>query len=449
ASAAAKAHLVECWLRPGQYFFDKELAKQFPDGMYIAKTGDVLLEARNDTIEDHWTHYVYIPVPGRIWGDGDDDLIPGTLKLDETDRLIMRNQGYNSAPLLAIDSQRVDKNEIINDPSTIIEVKPAGKPVEDAIHQIESQPLSHESWMWRNAHLSDMQFHSRISPAAVGQHETGVNTFGGQESAAAKSDSAMLPQLTLWKCSDEIWARQVLKLASENWIDERINSVMGINGRWEFEKLRGSAIDMDKVKIVTRVLPIDPSQQDAMSQAVAAGMLDPNDPRVKRKSMELFHLPVELDSAYMDQKAQWEEIELMKQNMQQIQPTLIMDNDAVHIDICRIYWNSDEAKQNPPLRLLIQQHAQLHIINMLKQQQMSAVVQGGGQQAAAATGAQPEPEGPPGKKPNGQGSQGGEHGGQGPKNPAVRQNRAEKGQVAKPKRPQPSEGNQWHRQRLT
>src|SRR4029077_20995327 len=131
ASAAAKAHLVECWLRPGQYFFDKELAKQFPDGMYIAKTGDVLLEARNDTIEDHWTHYVYIPLPGRIWGDGDDDLIPGTLKLDETDRLIMRNQGYNSAPLLAIDSQRVDKNEIINDPSTIIEVKPAGKPVED------------------------------------------------------------------------------------------------------------------------------------------------------------------------------------------------------------------------------------------------------------------------------------------------------------------------------
>jgi hypothetical protein len=138
ASASAKAHLVECWLRPSLYFFDKELTKKFPDGLYIAKTGDILLEARNDTIEDHWTHYVYIPVPGRIWGDGDDDLIPGTLKLDETDRLIMRNQGYNSAPLLAIDSQRIDKNEIINDPSTIIEVKTAGKPVRDAIHVVES-----------------------------------------------------------------------------------------------------------------------------------------------------------------------------------------------------------------------------------------------------------------------------------------------------------------------
>lgn len=446
ASAAAKAHLVECWIRPSLYFFDKELTKKFPDGLYIAKTGDILLEARNDTIEDHWTHYVYIPVPGRIWGDGDDDLIPGTLKLDETDRLIMRNQGYNSAPMLGIDSQRIDKNEILNDPSTLIEVKPAGKPVAEAFHQIESQPLSQESWAWRNAHLSDMQFHSRISPAAVGQHETGVNTFGGQESAAAKSDSAMLPQLTLWKCADELWARQVLTLASKNWIDERINAVMGMDGRWEFQKLKGAALDMDKVKIVTRVLPIDPSQQDSMSQAVASGALDPQDPRVKRKMMELFHLPVELDGNYMDQKAQWEEIEMMEATMKQIQPTLIMDNDAVHIDICRKAWNSDKYRTNPQMRVLLQQHAQLHIMNMAKTQQMQAAVAGGGQEVAAKTGGQPpQPQG--GKKPNGQAPQ--EHGGQVPKNPMVRQNRAEKGQIAKPKRPQPSEGNQYHRQRLT
>lgn len=446
ATAAAKALLIECWVRPSQYYFDKELIKQFPDGLYIAKTGDTLLEARNDTIEDHWTHYVYMPVPGRLWGDGDDDLIPGTLKLDETDRLISRNQGYNSAPLLAIDSQRIDKNEIINDPSTIIEVKPAGKPVSDAIHVLESQPLSQETWAWRNSQIQDMQFHSRISPAAVGQHETGVNTFGGQESAAAKSDSAMLPQLALWKTGDELWARQVLKLAAENWLDDRINAVMGINGRWEFSKLKGSALNLDKINIITRVMPIDPSQQDAMSQAVASGALDPQDPRVKRKMMELFHLPVELDQNYMDQKSQWEEIELMKQTGQQIQPTLIMDNDAVHIDTCRVYWNSDEAKQNPQVRQLVQMHAQLHIMNMLKQQQMSAVVQGGGQQAAAATGAQPQQPG--GKQPEGQ-QQPQQKGGQVPKNPVKRQQRAEKGAAAKPNRPQNPSGNQYNVHRLT
>src|SRR5262249_43366506 len=151
----------------------------------------------------------------------------------ETDRLIQRNQGYNSSPLLAIDSQRIDKNEIINDPSTIIEVKPAGKPVREAVEQLNAAPLSQETWQWRNAHLADMQFHSRVSPSSVGLHQPGVNTFGGQESMAAKSDSSLLPNLVLWKTADECWAVQVLKLAAENWLDPRVNAVFGINGKWE------------------------------------------------------------------------------------------------------------------------------------------------------------------------------------------------------------------------
>jgi hypothetical protein len=448
ATASAKALLVEGWLRPSLYFFDKELIKKFPNGFYGAKTGDTLLEARADTIEDHWTHYVFIPVPGRIWGDGDDDIIPVQLKLDETDRLISRSQGYNSVPLLAIDSQRIDKNDIINDPSSIIEVKPAGRPVTEAYGEIKAMPLSQETWQWRNSILTDMQFHSKVSPAAMGQHETGVNTFGGQESAASKSDNALLPQLMLWKTADEVWARQCLKLASENWLDERVNSVFGMNGKWEFEKIKGSAIDMDKIKIVTRVMPIDPNQQDAMTQAVASGALDPQDPRVKRKMMELFHLPIELDAQYMDQKKQWKEIELMKQNGQQIMPVMIRDNDAVHIDICRQYLNSDEAEENPQIAQVVLQHAQLHIMNMAKQAQMQAVVAGAGEQAQNQVNPQPQPGELPGKQPEGQKEPKQKRGGQVPKNPATRQQRAVKGQAARPAG-QPSSGNQYHRKPLT
>lgn len=483
ATASAKALLIEAWLRPSTYFFDKELLKRFPDGVCIRKTGDTLLEAVNDTIEDHWTHYVFTPVPGRIWGDGDDDMIPPQLKLDETDRLIQRNQGYNSAPLLVIDSQRIDKNEILNDPSTIIEAKSAGRPINDAFSQIKSSPLSTETWQWRAAHLTDMQFHARVSPTAMGQHETGVNTFGGQESSAAKSDDSLLPNLMLWKDSDEKWARQALKLASENWLDERIHSVQGINGRWEFEKLRGSALDMDKFTIVSRVLPIDPTQQDAFSQAVASKALDPQDPRVKRKMMELFHLPLELDSFYDDAKVQWREIEQMKQSLQQlppgqfdqlqqqrqqlaqvaqasgqpapqlpmpgqIQPELVIDNDAVHIDICRIYCNSDESKDNPQLRQLVKEHMQLHILNMFRQGQMQSVIQSGATMAQNAQ--QPQPGAGGASQPEGGGGeQGGKRGGQVPDNPQKRQQRAKEGAAAKPHRPQPSSGNQYHRKPLT
>lgn len=460
ATASAKALLVECWLRPSMYFFDKELARKFPDGLLIVKTGDTLLEARNDSIDDHWTHYVFTPVPGRIWGDGDDDIIPEQLKLDETDRLIMRNQGYNSAPLLAIDSQRIDKNEILNDPSTLIEVKSAGRPVRDAFEVIKPQALTNETWQWRAAHLTDMQFHSRVSPTAVGQHESGNNTFGGQESSAAKSDNSLLPNLMLWKTADEQWARQALKLAAENWLDERVNAVMGINGRWEYDKLRGAALDMDKFVIESRVLPIDPAQQGALSEAVASGLLNAQDPRVMRKALELYHLPTELDSFYMDSKVQWKEIDKMKVSGQQIQPTLIKDNDAVHVDICRVWLNSDEADENPQVAMIVIQHAQLHIMQMAKTQAMQAAVAGGANDFPGAQQQQPG-QGQPGggqpgggKKPEGggkgaDGSQGGKNGGQSPKNPAVRQERAQKGQAAKPHRPQPSSGNQYHRKPLT
>lgn len=457
ATAAAKALLIECWLRPSTYFFDKELMERFPDGLYIRKTGDTLLEGCNDQIENHWTHYVYTPVPGRIWGDGDDDVIPLQLKLDETDRLIQRNQGYNSSPLLVIDSQRIDKNEILNDPSTIIEAKSAGRPISDAFGQIKSQPLSNETWQWRAAQLTDMSFHSRLSPSAAGQHEPGVNTFGGQESMAAKSDDSLLPNLLLWKSQDEEWARQALKIVSENWLDDRIHAVQGINGRWEFEKLRGAALDLDRITLVSRVQPIDPSQQSAFSEAVASGALDPQDPRVKRRMMELYHLPLELDANYDDAKVQWKEIEQIKQTKQQIMPELIIDNDAAHIEVCRLFCNSDESRDDPDVRMLVKQHAQLHIINMFRQGQMQAVVQGGGAAASAAVG-QPPPGGAPnggpggqpgGKKPGGGGGEPQRKGGQIPASAQKRNERAQKGQAAKPHRPQPPSGNQYNRQRLT
>jgi hypothetical protein len=214
--------------------------------------------------------------------------------------------------------------------------------------------------------------------------------------------------------------------------------------------------------IESRVLPIDPTQQEALSQAVASGLLNPQDPRVMRKALELYHLPTELDSFYMDSKVQWKEIDMFKQTMQQIVPTMIKDNDAVHIDICRVWLNSDEASENPQLSQLVLQHAQLHVMNMYKQQMMQGVVASANPQGGAGGGDASGQKGGPGAQQGGprqpgkggpddpnKGKQAGKDGGQVPTNPVTRQQRAQKGQVAKPHRPQPSSGNQHHRQRLT
>jgi hypothetical protein len=284
----------------------------------------------------------------------------------------------------------------------------------------------------------------------------------------------------LWKVADETWAKQVLKLASENWIDARVRSVNGINGRWEFEKLRGAALDMDKFTIETRILPIDPAEQESFSQAVAAGVLNPQDPRVVRKALDLWHLDSQLDTNYEDTKKQWKEIEQMKQSVNQanpqewatalakrqmgammsqqtgqpapqvplpgqIQPVLIRDNDMAHIQVCRTWMNSDEADDNPQLNQLVLEHAQLHMMNAAKSQMMMAAIQGGG---GGGGGDQGQPQQPQ-KQPEGGAEKKQQRGGQVPRSPEVRQQRAEKGQAARPNKPQPSSGNQYHRKRLT
>lgn len=440
ATTAAKALLIEAWVRPSLYFFDKELSKKFPKGLYIAKTGDTLLEAREESVDDHWVHIPYIPVPGRIWGDGDDDLIPKQLLLDETDRLIARNQAYNSSPLLAIDSQRIDKNDIINDPSTIIEVKPSGQPIDTSYGVIQSQPLAQEVWQWRGAHLADMQFHSGVMPAAIGGATQGVRTFGGQESLASRTVQTMSPNLFFYKEADQRWAVQVLKLAAENWLDERVHATMGINMRWQYTKLRGEMLSPDRVRVLSTALPVDPKEQEAMAEAIQAEMLNPQDPRVQKKALELFGLPQELDGFSRDAKVQWKEIEKMKQTGQQVPPVMIRDNDMVHIEICREFLNSDDADDNQQLSALIYQHLQLHVQNQVHMQQMMATVQAAGQEATqAVTGGQGQPS-----PANGQPSPPPEpHGGQVPKSAAKREKRAQKGAAAKPHRPQKPSGNQY------
>ncbi len=442
ATQYARTMLLQVWLRPSQYHFDKELRERFPDGLYAAIAADKLLESRNESMDDHWVHFIYNPVPGRVWGDGDDDLIPKQLQLDENERLIMRNIAYNSVPQLAVDSQRVDADKFVNDPGEVIRVKMTGRPVAEAFHQMPGMQLPQEVWMWRQSQLQDMEYHSGVFGSAIGQHQPGVNTFGGQIHMAERAEQNLSPLLLMYKEANEKWARQVLKLAAENWLDDRIRSVMGINGNWQFQKLRGAMLDLDKVKIIAKLLPVDYGQQQAMANAVASGLLNPQDPRVQRKALELFQLPTELNAYTVDAKVQWKEIERMKRG-EPVEPVLLRDADEVHIEICRTWLNSDDAEQSPPeVVAMVLQHLQAHVINRAKVAQIQAAVQLAPQELAMMMGAPPQAVQPQPAQQE-QAPQAGRRGGQVPPNPAVRQARARKGRAAKPNTPQPPEGNQY------
>jgi len=193
AVTQAKTTLIQGWIRPNQFFFDDELRKKFPDGLYAAKADDCLLESRNESMDDHWTHFKHIHVEGRFWGDGDDDLLPDQMLVDEVDRLILRHVDYNTLPVLLADTQKLDKNNIINDAGYMIEVKNLGQRNLDQVAKwLPGGQLSPDVWNWRGAKKQDMQFHSGISPASMGQHVPGIDTFGGQQTAISQNQQMLV-----------------------------------------------------------------------------------------------------------------------------------------------------------------------------------------------------------------------------------------------------------------
>jgi len=420
---------IQGWIRPSQYFFDAEMRKKFPIGLYAGKADDILLESRNESMDDHWTHFKHIHVEGRFWGDGDDDLIPLQMQFDECDRMLMRHVDYNTMPLLLADTKKVDKNNIVRDGGYMIELKGMGNSsIDSAIKWHPGGQISPDVWNWKNSRLKDMQFHSGVSPAAIGQHEEGINTFGGQQTAAAQAQGMLAPLQLMYKEENEIWAMQMTKLACENWLDDRVQATMGNNGQWEFKMLRGEMLKMDGIRWVARIIPLDPSKQQNLTQAISVGAFNPAlPPQVRSKVLELFQMSPDLNEDARDSKVQTKEIQQgMALGGQFPAPMLIRDNDQVHIRTLRDWMNSDEWDQQPPqVQAGAQQHLHQHMINMQQMAEISAAMQ-----QAGGGGEQPQQ---PNQQKNGQTS------------PEERQAEGQKkGNAMKPHQPQPSGGNGSH-----
>jgi hypothetical protein len=421
AVTQSKSFLLQGWIRPNQYFFDDELREKFPTGMYAAKTDDCLLESHDESMDDHWTHFKHIYVPGRFWGDGDDDLLPDQMLVDEVDRLILRHVDYNTLPLLLGDPQKVDKNNIINDAGYMIEVKNLGqRNLDQAVKWLPGGVLSTDVWQWRGAKKQDMQFHSGISPASMGQHVPGIDTFGGQQTAIAQNQQMLGPLQLMYKEEEEKWAGQMTKLACENWLDDRVETVMGPNGTWEFKKLRGEMLRPGSYVWKASIIPLDPTKQQGLTQAIAAGAFNPQlPPVVQRKILELWQLSPDLNDYNEDTKVQQKEIENGKQTGQFPQPILGVQNDQAHLQTLKHWMNSDDFDPQPPqVKVAAHTHFLQHMQNAANMAQVQQAMQP--QQEEQQGGGQENPN----------------------NNAQFRQQRAQKGQAAKPHQPQPPGGNQ-------
>jgi hypothetical protein len=263
----------------------------------------------------------------------------------------------------------------------------------------------------------------------MGQHVPGIDTFGGQQTAISQNQQMLGPLQLMYREEEEKWAGQMTKLACENWLDDRVQAAMGSNGIWEFKKLRGEMLKPGSYVWKASIIPLDPTKQQSFTQAIAAGAFNPQLPQVvQRKILELWQLSPDLNDYNEDAKVQQKEIEGAKQNGGQFpQPIMGVQNDQAHIATLKHHMNSDDFdNQTPQFKVGAHTHFIQHVQNMANWMQVQGAMQG----MQAEAGGQPQ-------------QQGGGGGQENPNNNAqFRQERAQKGQAAKPHTPQPPGGNQ-------
>jgi hypothetical protein len=219
---------------------------------------------------------------------------------------------------------------------------------------------------------------------------------------------------------------------------------MGQNGQWEFKMLRGEMLKLDGIRWVARIVPLDPSKQQNLVQAISAGAFNPQLPQaVQNKVLELYQLSPDLSPNARDSKVQTKEIQSGKVGQkinvpptpdnpqgatmtQWPEPMLARDNDPVHIQTLTDWMKSDDWDTQPPeVQAGAQDHLHKHLLNMQKMAQIQGAIQGAGQEA----GGTPQQGGKPAEQTS----------------PQQRQVAGQqKGNAMKPHQPQPSGGNQHH-----
>jgi hypothetical protein len=233
-----KVEYARTWLQPCMFAGDKELMRNFPDGVHVVTVDGVIVDYYGENLLDRWTYEVLIPVPHSLLGDGLYDILMQQDQINEVNSLIIQHVRYSTVGHKIYDSTMIDVKDIINDPANgWIKATPSlDKTIQQAVKEVQPGQLSTDVASWlQNAHLSMQDMSSAYDPS-VGKG-IGANTPYSQsvfltERAQSRWQGSMAhnrPQLVRFH-------QQLLKIAQNDWLETRTQAVMANTGAWSFQQ---------------------------------------------------------------------------------------------------------------------------------------------------------------------------------------------------------------------
>ena len=251
---------TRAWLRPWTLYDvaeneRDELMELFPDGIYLAYTGDVLCEARNEAMDDHWRVCHAKPGPGQMRPAIGDSLIQVQEIYNDITNF-RRDIAEFGMPITFVDPQKINVEQLKKSRVKGGEFIPVSgtpdKPISNSVLVTQALQVSPQTAQFADELANQVaEFLTGNFPAAFGG-DTGDNDTA--HGIALERDQAMGRIGMYWhaiKDHHADFAPLVIAEYAENADEPSVVSQKGIGGR-------------------TKGITVDPQ---ALKQAIEAGLI--------------------------------------------------------------------------------------------------------------------------------------------------------------------------------
>lgn len=432
----------ELWAKP---------SKQYPKGLFLRVVGEKGQEqivplpdevvagplpyvtAKGEPIWN-WIHMAYEQIGGRVWGRSPlDACITKQDQLNQLDSLTILIVNRVANPVW-LEPRGAEVKKFTGEPGLVVKWNPLvgqnAKP-----ERIEGQNIPSSLFQMRAQHLEDIEALSGTYDVIKGAKPTGVEAFSALQLLVERSQSRFTQPLQERGEGFRKFCKIALELERKYGPEERLQSAMGANNRWTFQRFQradlSGAIDVI-IEDGSQAPKTSLGDRAAIEQLKNFGMINAADPEQTYEILKRFgqtklvpSLNVHVKTALREQ-AEWEQ---WAATVQQTPPQPVMGpagamavdpttgqpmmqpgisapppgqrkpwhNDQVHVVEHTKWLNSDIVtdllKQKPWLEpyatMFLEQHQQAMMMQQMQQQQMQQPIDagqaGGGGQAMSSS----------------------------------------------------------------
>lgn len=285
-----------------------KLIDEYPDGWYLAKANNTLLDMRNEDKNEYWTHGNYDILTDSFYGDGLEDMMQHQQFINEMQSLLVENTIYNASPKIIFNPHLIEHELLSGRPKEMTPMSPNARRDDEpqkAVLQLEGMPLSTEAHVAMENAKMDMNEMAGSSAALSGGSAAGVPSTATGLAIMRDMAIALLGTALALKSLVEIeWSYQVLEHLQNHFVPERY---AGLLGSYSVEEAQAFA-DCDirnELEIIAEPGSWMPRtdlevRNDFLTYLTAGGIplgfANPQVPdAVREQASEIFRMPFDMD----------------------------------------------------------------------------------------------------------------------------------------------------------